>query len=289
MSQWTLAVLVAAVGFLTAADSACADSLLDVLGSVLNPSVHSTSAEPQRPVARLAEPSSKHADRSQARGKPPRAGKPPVVAATRHEPAAREPQLITPPAVPANTVPPVAPSALGAVPTGEAADTLRPHSVQTFSVLPPAVLPARVEGAEAARPAADSAESPPATAVNPIEEPAAKPVIAPASDPAAARRMLPSYGIVECALMLLFITCLLVSTKSRSAARLRPLVRPTWGGLPAPPRIDHLAARIGEAAAKPVQSQELQNSRSDRGTPELEHQLARIVQDQIVVTLRKTS
>jgi len=38
-----------------------------------------------------------------------------------------------------------------------------------------------------------------------------------------------------------------------------------------------------------VQSQELQNSRSDRGTPELEHQLARIVQDQIVVPLRKAS
>ena len=318
MNRWTLALLVAAlVGLSIEGDAARAGSLLDALASVLSPDPHSISGQPQKPAARLAQPALEHPARHQARLRHPRDGKLPIVTSAGHELA-----------VLGSRAPPVVPSASAVVSTGAESETLKPHGVQTVSVLPLAV-PAALEGTQAVRPAADVGHEPgPAQAAGTlIEGPVAKPVIAPAPVPASALTTLLSQGMIECGLMLLFITCILVSTKSRSGARLPAFVRPAWGGLPLPPRINHLS-RIGaligaaEAAAKSARhaaglqgarasaplwgatrdcggvgssdrkqppARSKHDERPDRGGPGLEDQLARIVQDEIAHPLRKAS
>lgn len=193
--------------------------------------------------------------------------------------------------------------------------------MQTLSVSPSVEPPTPAEGKEAAAPAVGGGREPPAeVAVAPVEEAAAKSAIKLAADPAPAPAMSPS--IIEFCLLLFVIICVLATIKWRSTTQLLTLMqldRPLLVKIKHRPATD---ASIGRAAAAaksagraataaaplrtvtseygvrpggqppaqpPERSKPDDRLEPDRGGPELEDQLARIVRDQFLVPLRKAS
>lgn len=317
MSRWTAALLLGtAVGISAGGGSARAGSLADALAAAFSPSPHS-------PASGKAQKNAEHPAKHQVR-RHPHEGKPPVAT-----PTVPDPQPVASP-----KAPPAGPANPGLVSTRVEVTTLKPHSVQTFAVLPPGAPPVApaADSKEAPRPDFDGSHEPVPrqAAALLVEEAAAKASIVPAPAPLPAPVAPPSHGmIVFDLLLLLLVTCALASLNSRSRVRLPVLLRPARRDRLRSllTKIDrHLGGMIGLADAEsqgqaaPASSADAfvphwnvtwdcggvgpagpmaaapteQSGRDrvyepDRAGPELEDQLARIVQDQIVVPLRKAS
>jgi hypothetical protein len=313
--------MISAAGLAAGSEAARAVSLGEAIASLLNPGAHPP-AKGQKPAERSTERAQEHIVKH-PRIKHPHLARSPAVTVTAHAPVEHENQPSAPPAPPiVSAKAPVDDLALPVV------DPLKPHGVQTFTVspstAPPVAVPAAetTETTETARPAINIGrqESPRLAAVADDEAP-----VPPADGSGPSVRY---DAILFDLLLLALVGGALLSINARTPARLtvllrpslrgrlRPLLagidRPSWirrlfhrtrsaepnsaghadapSGPPlAPPWGATWDLAVGPAGTPAMRPSKDDEARPERTLPELEDQLARIVQDQIVVPLRQAS
>jgi hypothetical protein len=290
-----------------------AGSLAEVLASILSAGTHPGKA--QKSSERSAERTIKH----RAHFGHSHESTPPPVTASVHSPIRHDLQPSTPPVASAPRDEP------GLVSPG--VDSLKPRSVQTVTVLPSPTPPAPYQEKEAPAVEVGHEELPRQADTAPSAEQVKPQIVPPAANLGTSAVPLRA-GAILFGLLLLLVACTLVSISSRSPAVLRlsrrrslrllaNIDRDSWVGRllrrggsakPTSPARAGAQARymveltsnatrdrgdVGPAhrvIAAPAKHSKTEESALPEPTgPELEDQLARIVQDQFVVPLRKAS